>query len=156
MKSQEITKISMIHLPSTINGEGPKLKLWILIYNIYCDYYYFLPQLVCAWLWKTVQYTGDHCFEKCQMTDLNVKLLWAKRSLWHFHFGAVISLPLCSLLRRYSLPRCPLSANVTHEEQTSAVDCSSHLRSSSKITCSSHLHTFSKDEVKKGEFYIGE
>lgn len=67
--------------------------------------------IVCVWV--SVQYTGDHCLEKWQMTDLNVKSLWAQRSLWHFHFGGVTSLP----------PRSPLSANVTDEELASAVDC---------------------------------
>lgn len=50
------------------------------------------------WLWVSVQYTWDHCWEKWQMTDLNVKFLWAQMSLWHFHLGAVASVPPCSLL----------------------------------------------------------
>lgn len=50
------------------------------------------------WLRVSVQYTWDHCWEKWQMTDLNVKFLWAQMSLWHFQLGAVASVPPCSLL----------------------------------------------------------
>ena len=56
--------------------------------------------------------------KKCQMSDLNVKLLWAQRSLWHFHLGAVTSATLqpadvhCRLMSPIKLEPLLLAARI--------------------------------------------